>query len=48
MDDWRGKKHDDEGLQNPALQDAKLEDLMQGEPKNESGHDLPFGDLFIH
>jgi V-type H+-transporting ATPase subunit a len=35
-------------LQSPALQDAKLEDLMASEPKNDSGHDLPFGDLFIH
>lgn len=35
-------------MHNPALHEAKLEDLMAGEPKNDSGHDVPFGDLFIH
>jgi hypothetical protein len=35
-------------MHNPALQEAKLEDIMVNEPKNDSGHDAPFGDLFIH
>ena len=35
-------------MHNPALHEAKLEDLMAGEPKEESHHDSNLGDLFIH
>lgn len=47
MDDWRGQ-HEDPAMHSPALQEAKLEDLMRSEPKNDTGHDAPFADLFIH